>query len=223
MQFTRALTFYSQNKEWFRKVLAPAAIQLVPIAGLAAACGWALEICRRVIRGSKDELPPLDLRRQLPDGFAVWGIGLAYLLPAAVLLGVGGILSAWIFPAGANTAPAAFNSYWWGIEFIAAALMLGGAMAAVAAIGRFADAGSFRAAFQIREIVSAVRSNPLAYLQVVLAWVPQGLLALLGIAICGAGLFFTTAYALGSGFHLAGQAHRLAAEKAASGSVPGRP
>ncbi len=223
MQFARALSFYSQDKKWFRKVLAPAAIQFVPIIGLAAAYGWALEICRRVIRGSKDELPLLDLRRQLPEGFAVWGIGLAYLLPAAVLLGVGGILSGLIFPAGANTDPAAFNSYWWGIEFIAAALLLGGMMASVAAVGRFADAGSFRAAFQIREIVSAVRSNPLAHLQVVLAWIPLGLLALLGIAICGAGLFFTTAYALGSGFHLTGQAHRRTAEKAASGSVPGRP
>ena len=53
MQFARALTFYSQDKHWFRKVLALAAIQLIPIAGLAAATGWALEICRRVIRGSK--------------------------------------------------------------------------------------------------------------------------------------------------------------------------
>ena len=222
MQFARALSFYSQDKKWFRKVLAPAAIQFIPIVGLAAACGWALEICRRVIRGSKDEVPALDLRRQLPDGLAVWGIGLAYLLPAAALLGMAGILSARLFPAGQSGAPAAFNSYWWGIEFIAAALVLGGAMAAVAAIGRFADAGAFRAAFQFREIVSAIRSNPLAYLQVVLAWVPLGLLALSGVAVCGAGLFFTTALALGSGFHLAGQAHRRTAEKAASGSVPGR-
>ena len=222
MQFARALSFYSQDKKWFRKVLALAAIQLIPIAGLAAATGWALEICRRVIRGSTDELPMLDLRRQLPDGFAVWGIGLVYLLPAPVLLGIAGILSTLIFPAGQSSAPAAFNSFWWGIEFITAALVLGAAMGTAAALGRFADAGSFRAAFQFREVVSAIRANPLAFLQVVLAGLPLGLLALLGIAVCGMGLFFMTAYALGSWFHLAGQAHRKSTEKAASGSVSGR-
>ena len=152
----------------------------------------------------------------------MWGIGLAYLLPAAALLGMGGILSALIFPAGQSGAPAAFNSFWWGIEFITAALVLGAAMGTAAAVGRFADAGSFRAAFQFREVVSAIRANPLAFLQVVLAGLPLGLLAISGVAVCGAGLFFTTACALGSWFHLAGQAHRKSAERAASGSVSGR-
>ncbi len=222
MQFARALKFYFDDGRWFRKILTLAAVQLIPLLGLAAVTGWALEICRRVIRGSKDEVPPLDLRRQLPDGFAVWGIGLMYLLPAAALLGAGGITSALIFPAGGSHSSMAFDSYWWGIEFIAAALLLGAAMGAAASVGRFAATGSFRAAFQIREVVSAIRSNPLVFLQVVLACLPLGLLALLGIAVCGVGLFFTTACALGSGFHLTGQAHRLAAERAVSGSVAGR-
>jgi hypothetical protein len=219
MQFARALKFYIGDGRWFRKLLTLAAIQLIPLAGLAAVTGWALEICRGVIRNQKDEVPGINLRRQIPDGFSVWAIGLAYLLPAAALAGLGGILSAWIFPAGQSSAPAAFNSYWWGIEFIAAALLLGAAMGTAAAVGRFAEAGSFRAAFQLRKVVSAIRADPLVFLQVVLTGIPLGLLAFSGAAVCGAGLLFTSAYALGAWFHLAGQAHRLAAERAASGSV----
>jgi hypothetical protein len=222
MQFVRAFTFYFTDSHWFRKVLAPAACLLVPLLGLAAATGWALEISRRVIRNQTDAVPGIDLRRQLPDGLAVWAIGLVYLLPVMALLGAGGLLSARIFPAGESGAPMAFNSYWWGIEFFTAALLLGTALATVAAVGRFADTGAFRAAFQVRGIIKAIRSAPVVFLQVILAWVPLSPLALSGIAVCGVGLFFTTAFALGSGFHLLGQAHRLAAEKAASGSVPVR-
>jgi hypothetical protein len=222
MQIMRALKFYFDDPHWFRKVLVAAACLLIPLLGWAIATGWALEICRRVIRGQKDEAPGIDLRRQLPDGLAGWGIVLAYLLPAGLFLGAAGILSALIFPAGKSIAPAAFDSYWWGIELLAAALLLGGALGTVAALGRFADAGSFRSAFQLREIVSSIRSAPVAYLQVVLMGIPLGLLALLGIAVFGAGLLFTTAYAIGSGFHLAGQAHLLAAaRRVASGPVPG--
>ena len=90
MQFARALKFYIGDGRWFRKLLTLAAIQLIPLAGLAAVTGWALEICRGVIRNQKDEVPGINLRRQIPDGFSVWAIGLAYLLPAAALAGLGG-------------------------------------------------------------------------------------------------------------------------------------
>ncbi|MGB7539617.1 MAG: DUF4013 domain-containing protein [Anaerolineales bacterium] len=222
MQFTRALTFYIGDKHWFRKILTVAACLFIPLLGLAAATGWALEISRRVIRNQKDDLPGMDLRRSIADGLALWVIGLGYILPVVALSGAGGILSARFFPAGRSSAPMAFDSYWWGIEFIAAALLLAAALGMIAAAGRFAETGSFRAAFQLRKILSAIRSAPVVYLQIVLIGVPLGLLAISGIAVCGVGLFFTTACALGSGFHLAGQAQRLAAERAASGPIPGR-
>jgi hypothetical protein len=145
-----------------------------------------------------------------------------YTLPVAGWLGAGGLLSVLIFPAGKSLAPVAFDSYWWGIEILAAAFLLAGSMGMIAALGWFADAGSIRSAFQLREIFSSIRFAPVAYLQVVLMGIPLGLLALLGIAVLGVGLFFTTACALGSGFHLAGQAHLLAAaRRVASGPVPG--
>jgi len=222
MQFARAMKFYFGDAHWFRKVLAAAACLLVPLLGWAAATGWALEICRRVIRGAEDGVPRIDLRRQLPDGFAVWGIALAYLLPAGIFLGAGIILSARIFPAGRSMAPAAFDSYWWGIEILAAAILLGGALGTAAAIGRYAGSGSFREAFRLRGIAGAIRSAPVAFLQALVMGLPLGLLAFAGIAVCGAGVLFTAVCALGSGFHLAGQAYLLAAGRGASGPIPGR-
>jgi hypothetical protein len=222
MQFARSLKFYFIDPHWFRKVIAAAACLLIPLLGWGVATGWALDICRRVIRGAEDEVPGIDLRRQLPGGLAVWGIGLVYFLPAAGLLGLGGMLSALIFPAGKSSAPAAFDSYWWGIEILAVAALLGGALGTTAAIGRFAGSGSFREAFHLRGIAIAIRSAPVAFLQALVMGFPLGLLAVAGVMICGVGVLFTAVCALGSGFHLAGQAHLLAAGRAASGPIPGR-
>jgi hypothetical protein len=222
MQFARSLKFYFNDPHWFRKTLAAAACLLIPLLGWGVATGWALDICRRVIRGAEDEVPGIDLRRQLPDGLAVWGIGLVYLLPAAGLLGLGAILSALIFPAGKGGAPVAFDSYWWGIEILAAAMLLAGALGTAAALGRFAGSGSFREAFRLRGIAAEIRSAPVAFLQALVMSLPLGLLAVAGVAICGVGVLFTATCALGSGFHLAGQAHLLAAERGASGPNPGR-
>ena len=144
MDFGRAFSFYFKDDRWFRKVLAPAACQIVPLLGLAAAAGWGLEICRRVIRKNADELPAMNLRRNIPDGIAVLGIGLACSLPVVLWLCAAGLLSALAFPGGRGGAPLAFDSFWWGAEFIAAAGIAAAAMGMTAAAGRFAETGSFR-------------------------------------------------------------------------------
>jgi hypothetical protein len=215
MDFGRALSFQFKDDRWFRKVLAPAACLCIPVLGFAAATGWALEICRRVIRGDSDELPAMDLRRNLKEGLSVWAIVSAYGMPVVLWLGAAALFAALVFPFGRASAPLAFDSFWWGIEFIAAAGILAAAMGSVAATGRFSETGTLREALHLREIASAVRAAPKEYLKVVLAWIPLGVLGVAGIAVCGAGIFFTTAYALGSGFHAAGQAHRLATSRRA--------
>jgi hypothetical protein len=222
MQFTSALKFYFQSEKWFRKVFAPAVCLFIPLVGLAAVTGWALEVCRRVIRKDPDPLPAMNFRRNLRDGIAVWGIVFVYGLPLVLWLGAGAILSIRLFPAGRESSAVSFDLIWWGIELTALMILLGAEMGIIAAIGRFADSGTFRAAFRLRDIFSTIRLAPIAFFLAVLAWLPLGLLAVSGIAVCGVGALFTTAYALGSGFHLAGQAYVAAAERVASGSVSGR-
>jgi len=216
MQFGRALNFPFQDKDWFRKVLVPALWQILPGLGMIAVTGWALEVCRRVIRGTGNELPDFNLRRSLSDGLAVWGIFLVCGIPIFLWLGLGGFFTSPLFLKSGAGNSGTFDLLWWGIECGALVIALGAAVWASAAIGRFADTGSFRAAFRMREIFSVIRSAPAAYLLAVLAGFPLALLAFLGIAICCAGVSFTTAYALASAGHLAGQAYALGAARRAS-------
>jgi hypothetical protein len=220
MQYKHALTFPFQDTDWFKKVLIPAISQFIPLVGILVTTGWALEICRRVIRKQTGELPAVQFRHNLSDGLRVWGILLAYGVPVLLWLGLGGLLSAFLWHANDGGGSDSFDLLWWGIEIGALVLALGVAMGAVAAIGRFAESGTFRSALQIREAIAAVRAAPGIYLLAVFAWLPLGFMAVLGIAICGVGAFFTTAYALGSGFHLAGQAHAIAVSRRLPAAVP---
>ncbi len=220
MQFKHALAFPFQDKDWFKKVLIPAITQFVPLLGVLLTTGWALEICRRVIRKDTRELPSLHFRRDLAGGLVVWGIILIFGIPTFLWLGLGGLISAPLWNTNTEAGAGSFDVLWWGIEIGALVIALGAAMGALAAIGRFAETGTFRSAMQIREVITTVRSAPVVYLLAVLAWFPLGFLAVLGIAICGVGVFFTSAYALGSGFHLAGQAHSLAASRRPSPVIP---
>lgn len=220
MQFKRALAFPFQDAGWFKKVLIPAIAQCIPLIGIILATGWALEICRRVIRKDPRELPALEFRRDLAGGLSVWGLLLIFTIPMLLWLGLGGAISAAAWPAENGNNAARFDVFWWGVEIGALAIALGSAMGALAAVGRLAESGSFRSALQIRDGMAALRSAPVAYLLAALAWLPLGFLAVSGIALCGVGVFFLSAYALGSGFHLAGQAHALAASRRLPSAVP---
>jgi hypothetical protein len=220
INFRLALAFPFEDKNWFGKILIPALVQCIPLFGLLAATGWALEICRRMVRKEARELPVLKFRRDLAGGLRVWGVTFLFGMPVWLWLGAGGLLSVPLWHANNRTATGSFDALWWGVECGALLIALAAAMGAQAAVGRLAETGSFRAAFQLREVVSILRSAPVVYLQVVLAWFPLGLLALSGIAVCGVGAFFTTAYALAAGFHLSGQAQALTASRRLPPAAP---
>jgi hypothetical protein len=209
MQFGRALTFAFRDDDWFKKVFVPAACLWIPLLGVLSATGWALEVCRREIRRQTPALPAMEFRRNLADGLAVWGIFWIFGIPLFLWVGAGGILGS------ASETPLAsigvLDWYWWMVECGALAVLAATAVWLIAAIGRFAASGSFRAAFQLREIFFAIRSAPAAFLLAALAWIPLGLLAVSGAAICCVGGWFTSAFAAASAFHLAGQACALAA------------
>ncbi|MBN2085695.1 MAG: DUF4013 domain-containing protein [Anaerolineales bacterium] len=215
-----ALMFVFKDDLWFSKILRPAVFLIVPFVGVFLLAGWALGVCRGVVRGGAPALPAADVRRNLADGAAVMGIFAVCALPFCLAVALGGIGgAAW---EAVRETEGGIDLYWWGVEFGGLIIALGGAVWAVVAVGRLADTGSVREALRIRGVVRAVRAAPAAYGLTLCSWLGLGLLALSGVAVCGVGLFFTTAFAAAAAFHLAGQAHRLAAEKAASGSVSGR-
>jgi hypothetical protein len=222
VNFWLALAFPFQDGSWFKKILLPALIQFIPIVGILAATGWALEIVRRAVRGDAQALPALRIRRDLAGGLAVWGVILLYGTPLWLWLAAGVFSSVLLWRAKIYMAGGYFDALWRGIECGALPIALAAAMGVLAAVGRFAETGSFRSALRVREALAAIRAAPTVHLLAVLAWIPLGLLAALGVALCGVGAFFTAAYALAAGSRLAGQAQLAAAERVASGSVPGR-
>ncbi|MFN2298862.1 MAG: DUF4013 domain-containing protein [Anaerolineales bacterium] len=218
MRFGLALTFLFQDAQWFRKVFRVAVCLLIPVLGAFLAKGWALEVCRNVIRGSDRKLPDVHFRRHAGDGLAVCGLFLACSLPVFLWLGVGVIADALLSVAAADTV--AVDVLWWGYEIAFLALGAACGVWAVAGIGRLAEDGSFRRAVGIRGAVAVVRSAPAAYGFTALSWLGFGLLAASGIALCGIGICFTSAFAAASAFHAAGQARRLAAGKPLPADLP---
>jgi hypothetical protein len=205
MRFGLALTFLFQDAQWFRKVFRVAVCLLIPVLGAFLAKGWALEVCRNV-------------SRHAGDGLAVCGLFLACSLPVFLWLGVGVIADALLSVAAADTV--AVDVLWWGYEIALLALGAACGVWAVAGIGRLAEDGSFRRAVGIRGAVAVVRSAPAAYGFTALSWLGFGLLAASGIALCGIGICFTSAFAAASAFHAAGQARRLAAGKPLPADLP---
>jgi hypothetical protein len=211
MRFGLALTFLFQDAQWFRKVFRVAVCLLIPVLGAFLAKGWALEVCRNVIRGRDRKLPDVHFRRHMVGGLAVCGLFLTCSLPVFLWLGLGGIADAVLSAAAVNSV--AVDVLWWGYELVFLALGAACGVWAIAAVGRLAEDGSFRRAIGIPGTVAAVRSAPAAYGFTALSWLGFGLLAASGIALCGMGICFTSAFAAASAFHAAGQARRMAAGK----------
>jgi hypothetical protein len=218
MDFSGAVTFPFRQNDWFTKILLPSAFLCIPILGIFLVAGWALEISRRVIHGKTPLLPAADFRRNLADGAAVMGILALCALPFCLWIALGGIAGA-AREAGTE-GTGGFDLLWWGIECAGLASALAGAVWAAAAVGFLADTGSFRSVFQIRKIFTAIRSAPAAFGLAALAWIPLGMLAFSGTAVCCVGALCTTVYAAASAFHLAGQAYALAAGKQAGVPPP---
>jgi hypothetical protein len=215
MQLGSALTFPMRDAHWFRKIVIPALLQFIPVLGGIVTAGWALEICRRVIRKDSDSLPGLNFGRNLADGLRVLVIFLAYGIPVYLFLCAGSWIILPLFTSEKDVSPGSVLVLMCGVEFI---ILLVAGLAAVfasAAAGNFAVQGNLGSAFRFREVFGLVQSAPKAYFLLAPVYLLLAILACLGVLICFVGLFFTTAYAAAASFHLMGQAYALASSRRA--------
>jgi Protein of unknown function (DUF4013) len=213
MQLGSALTFPLRDARWFRKLLGPALLLIIPFLGGIVAAGWALEICRKVIRKDPDCLPDMNFRKNAADGLRTWIIFLAYGIPVYLFLCAGSLIVFPLFVSEKDVSPASVLALMCGIEFLILVIAFLAAVFASAAAGNFAARGSLGAAFHFREVFCLVRSAPQAYLLLAPIYLLLTILASLGALVCFIGLFFTTAYAAAVGFSLMGQAYALAGSR----------
>jgi hypothetical protein len=224
MRLGSALAFPLLDGHWFRKVLIPACLLLVPVIGPVGVLGWAFEVCRRVIGRQPEELPDLDFGKNFSDGVRLCAMILVYCIPLFLAAGLGALIASSFFLSEQDTAAASVALVFCSLECAILWMAIGTGLFVSAAIGLCASAGDFRKAFRPGEVIHLLRIAPTAYLESVLAYFPLALLGFSGSLICLVGILFTGAYFAASGFHLIGQAY-LAAQShrgapSASATVP---
>jgi hypothetical protein len=209
MDFGLAFTFPFRDSDWFKKILIVGLVGLIPIIGQFVIMGWAFQIAQRVIRGAFEPLPELDFGDQLAKGFQVWVISIVYALPIIIATIPLTAIDAMATSAGNDTQTiVAVLAACCGFVYLLYALLM--MFVLPAAIGRFANTGALSDAFQFREVFALVRSNPVAYLLVVLGYLLAGFIAPMGAILCVIGVILTVTYAQAVIFHLIGQAYRQA-------------
>ncbi len=181
--FNRVLTFPFRGAKAIKRFLMVAVLFLacfiIPILPGLFVGGYSIRILRRAIREGLVEMPEWsDETSLLKDGIQSAVIGLAYLLPGLATLLSGFILYFVSFSLLIPSADSA-DSMPVGVVFIPMAILFGGmALGSLllllgvipypVAVCRFTDEGRLGAAFQLREIFTALKKNPIGYLA---AWI----------------------------------------------------
>ncbi|MBN2257830.1 MAG: DUF4013 domain-containing protein, partial [Anaerolineaceae bacterium] len=202
--------------EWFKKLLIPGLVSLIPIVGQLLLMGFGLNVAKRVIRKDVEELPELDFGDDLKRGFMAFVVGLGYGLPiillsllmSIVLVAIGG------FSGESNSNETVMMIYLvlqscFGIF----AVIYGLAMSffSSAALGNFlAEGEQLSAAFRFTEIWSFLKTAIVPYLIVIAGAFVANLIGGLGSIICVVGLLITLPYAIAVYGHLLGQAYNEA-------------
>lgn len=216
MDFGKSFSFQFQDRDWVKKILIAALIQLIPFVGTFFVAGWGFETTRRVVRNEAEPLADWnDLVNYLVKGLQIAIIGFLYALPVILLSICISFLFIVPFSSGSSsdvvptiailtTTLVAFISIVYGIFM---AFML------PAAIGNFAATDQFGAAFRFGEVFRLVKSAPVAYLLALFGMILSGIIAGLGTIACGVGVLATTAYSTTINGHLQGQAYLEAVSK----------
>ncbi len=208
MNFGLAFSYVFKDKEWFKKVIIPTLVGLIPILGQFVVTGWGLQAAKNVIDGkSEDALPNLDFGADLGRGFMAAVITAIYSLPAAIVFG----LSSGLF-AFTETADETMGIF---LMILGGCLGLFGLLFAIlaafwgmVAVANYVAKGEFGAAFKFKEIFGLIKNSFGSWLLVVLGQiVAMGFIAPLGVIACGVGVFLTMTYGIAVYSHLLGQAY----------------
>ncbi len=94
MDIQRAFTFFRDDEAWIKKVGIGIVMILLSWLILPAFMlgGYGVSVGRKVMNGKDIPLPEWNFGQNLKDGFAVFAAGFVYMLPALLLMIVGGVL-----------------------------------------------------------------------------------------------------------------------------------
>jgi hypothetical protein len=228
----RAFTFFNEDPNGVKKVLIGGAMVIAMLIGFllllipgilvaAIISGYLVAFCRNVINGQQYPLPEWDdFGGKMSEGFKAIVVSIVYALPV-IIVNVVFVVPQVILSSGGSDGAAAAGT---GIGLIGNCLsfILGILTYLVLPIGMgrlAASGGNIGHALQFGEVFATLRQNLGMYFVIaLLAYFVGGLLAFLGIILCGIGVAFTGFYGQVMQYHLYGQAHR-----ASQGGAPMQP
>jgi uncharacterized membrane protein len=216
MDYGLAFSFPFKDTQWFKKLIIPGLVSLIPIVGQFFLMGFGLNVAKRVIEKNPEDLPEFDFGGDLKRGFLAFVIGLGYGLPiillsllmSIVLVAVGGF-------SGESSSSETIMLIVMVVQicFGFVAIIYGLAMAFFnsAALGNFlANGEQLGAAFRVKEIWDYLKLAIVPYLLVIVGGFVANLIGSLGSIICIVGLLVTMPYAMAVYGHFIGQAYNAA-------------
>ncbi len=223
MDIGSAFTFMFDDEEWVKKLaigggIMFAALLLMPlflvgVLLILPVVGYSLEVYKNVRDGALKPLPEwTNFGDLFKGGLFVALIGLVYNLPALLIVCLSVVIQGGLTAAFSDNSDAASIIPVVSICFscLQLVLSLAGYALMPAGVIRYAQYGTFGAAFQIGDIIAFIRNNIGDYIIVILlAWVAS-LLAGFGMILCIVGVFFTSFWSYLVTFNLFGQLARKA-------------
>jgi hypothetical protein len=213
MDFGLSFSYVFKDKEWFGKVAVPALCSLIPVVGQFIVMGWGLKATKNVIDGHvENALPKLDFGADLGRGFMAWLITAIYSIPAAIVVGIAGLLFSFSDGVYEEAVRVILMIVGGCFGFIGVILAILIGFMGMAAVANYVAKGQFSAAFKLSEVFGLVKKSFVSWLLVLLGGVlALGIIAPLGVVICFIGALFTSAYATAVYSHLLGQAYNKSA------------
>jgi hypothetical protein len=216
MDFGLAFSFPFKDQQWFKKLIIPGLVSLIPIVGQLFLVGFGLNVAKRVIEKNPESLPELDFGGDLKRGFMSFVIGLGYSLPiilvslvlSIILVAVGGFSGDSSSSESTVAIILVLQSCFGIIAFIYGLAM---AFFTSAALGNFLAKGEqLGAAFKFKEIWGYLKTAFVPYLLVIVGGFLGNLIGSLGAIICVVGLLVTMPYGIAVYGHFIGQAYKVA-------------
>jgi hypothetical protein len=216
MEFGTPFSFPFKDQDWFKKIIIPGLVAIIPIVGQMTLFGWGLDVARRLIKNEPVLLPEFDFGRQLAQGFKGFVISLVYSIPLIIF-----ILPINLVPIiGSSMDSNTLQYLTIGVGCICGGLALIYAIAMAlmlpASLGNFLAKDSLGAGFKIGEVFGLVKAAPVAYLLVLVGGIIAGIISGLGSIGCGVGILLTAPFGMAINGHFMGQAYKEAMAKLGS-------
>ncbi len=215
MDFGSPFSFAFKDQNWFKKLIIPGLIFLIPIVGWFYLLGWGLEITLQIIRKEPVVIPETDFGKFLSRGLKAFVISFVYSIPTMIFQIPSTLSNAMAQSASSDNGTGAILGGLAIITICTSILNLIYSLVMVfilpAAYALFLNNNEeIGAGFRLGEIFALIKKAPVAYLLTWLGSLIAGMIGGAGVIACVVGLLITIPFSTLIVAHFYGQAYNEA-------------